>query len=376
MDGAERRRHAAEVRRRLQGWLARSGLPGVVLTQPAHVAWATGGMNPAVDRAAPTDLLWVVVRPDRAVLLTTVVERDRIADDFDPAGAGFHLEAVAWFGPAAFADAAAGILGAPAAACATDGHPAFGVVTADALVALRLAHTPEAITALRALGADAAAALQAALAAWTPGELDRQVQARLVAGLERVGAEAVCVIVSGDERVIRYRHPLQAGIPVHRLLMGVVVARRDGLHVALTRLAVRGPTPPALAARLAAVRRVEGAVLAASRPGSTYGAALTALDRAYARAGHPGAWREHYQGGPIGYGARDFEIAPGERDRPWWQTPIATGHAVAWNPSLAGGAKVEDTFLVGADGLECLTRAPGWPREPGAEPRAAVLELT
>jgi hypothetical protein len=52
---------------------------------------------------------------------------------------------------------------------------------------------------------------------------------------------------------------------------------------------------------------------------------------------------------------------------------------VAWNPSLPGGAKSEDTYLVSAAGApERLTTSPGWPAEPDdamQPPRPAVLEV-
>jgi hypothetical protein len=40
---------------------------------------------------------------------------------------------------------------------------------------------------------------------------------------------------------------------------------------------------------------------------------------------------------------------------------VEAGHAVAWNPSIAGGAKLEDTYLVGAGSRVRVTDAPGWP---------------
>ena len=55
----------------------------------------------------------------------------------------------------------------------------------------------------------------------------------------------------------------------------------------------------------------------------------------------------HYQGGPIGYGQREFEIAPARQPARWWGEQIAADIAVAWNPSLPGGAKDEDTYLTG-----------------------------
>ena len=124
---------------------------------------------------------------------------------------------------------------------------------------------------------------------------------------------------------------------------------------------------------------IEREVLAASLPGRSYGDALAALDRGYAAAGAPGGWAGHYQGGPIGYAQREFEIAPGQPGSRWLTQPIRAGHALAWNPSLPGGAKAEDTYLITADGLDRVTAGAGtWPAEPGDDllpGRPAVLEL-
>ena len=124
---------------------------------------------------------------------------------------------------------------------------------------------------------------------------------------------------------------------------------------------------------------IEDAVLSASQPGGTYGTALAALESGYAQAGASGAWAGHYQGGPIGFAQREFEIAPDQVGSSWYRQPITAGHAVAWNPSLPGGAKTEDTYLITGSGqLERVTRAPGWPTEPddGRQlPRPAVLEV-
>ena len=48
--------------------------------------------------------------------------------------------------------------------------------------------------------------------------------------------------------------------------------------------------------------------------------ALRALDSAYAETGQPGAWAEHYQGGPVGYRQREFEIVPTQTDSRWYST--------------------------------------------------------
>jgi len=370
---------AGAARERILPWLAGEGLAGLVLTRPGPVSWLTGGLPPPVDRSAATDLVWAVISDASAALITTEVEAGRIAEEYQPGMHGFaELVAVPWYDPDAFVRAAVDLAGAPAAALAADGHPAFGTDSSDDLTALRLALSGAEQDDLRALGADAAAALEAALTAWSPGERDLDIQARVAAALEARGADAPVLIVGGDDRVRRYRHPMAVGAPVRHLAMAVVVARRGGLHAAATRFASAAPLGAELRALWEQVRRIEAGTLAAGRPGHSYGDVLAALDRGYAAEGAGGGWAGHYQGGPIGYAQREFEIAPGQGGSRWPDVRIEPGHAVAWNPSLPGGAKAEDTYLVHADGLERVTTGPGWPTGEGTEsipPRPLVLEV-
>ncbi len=60
-----------------------------MLTGPAAVAWACGGVAPPVDRTAAVDLVWAVFTPAGAALITTNVEADRIRDEYGPAAHGF-----------------------------------------------------------------------------------------------------------------------------------------------------------------------------------------------------------------------------------------------------------------------------------------------
>src|SRR5215471_3889906 len=379
---AERRHRsvarAAAARQRIQAWLA-DGRAGLVLTGPAAVAWACGGVAPPVDRTAGTDLVWAVFTEQGAWLVTTNVEAPRILAEYDPAAHGFAgLAEVPWYCPDEFATAAAELAGLSAAGLASDGHHALGANATDDLIALRLALSDAERGDLADLGADAARALQAGLEQWQPGERDLDVQARCAGYLEAAGADAPVLLVGGGDRLERYRHPMAIGQPVRRLVMAVAVARRDGLHVALTRFASAGPQEPGYAALRRRVLAVDDAVLEACTPGATYGSVLESLAGAYGANQADGGWMSHYQGGPIGFAQREFEIAPGQHESRWYSERLAPGHAVAWNPSLPGGAKSEDTYIVTADGrLRLITGAPGWPSEISDSGKAhpAVLEV-
>ena len=77
---------------RIAAWLAGGGAgrpAGLVLTGPAAVAWACGGVAPPVDRTAAVDLVWAVFTTGGAALVTTNVEADRILDEYGPGAHGF-----------------------------------------------------------------------------------------------------------------------------------------------------------------------------------------------------------------------------------------------------------------------------------------------
>jgi Xaa-Pro dipeptidase len=343
----------------LRGLLERRGLPAAVLAGPDSVAWLTAGLTNRIEPGNPVSPLWLVVTADAAAAVTTNVERPRLEAEAGLSELGFELHEAPWYEPDGLARVAHGLAGPVAE-------------LGDELVALRLALVPAERARLAALAADAAAALEAALRMWSPGELDLDVQARVAERLERSGAFGACLIVGGDERVERFRHPLAAGQPMHRLVMAVVVAERHGLHAAATRFACAGGLPEDGRAAQAAARAVERATLDACVAGATYGDVLAALDRAYSAAGHRGGWREHYQGGPVGYRQREFELVPTQTESRWFRTPLADGHALAWNPSVAGGGKAEDTYLLERDGLQRLTETGAWPLHDG---RPAVLDI-
>lgn len=366
----ERRESAIE---RIRALMRVIGLEGVVLTRPGTVSWASGAINRPIDRTAAEDTVWFAVGLDQTTVITTAVEYDRVKAELLPGGTG--LVAVPWWDPRALVAAAADAIGVPAERIGSDGQPAFGVDLEHELAVIRLALSSAEQDELRALGADAAGAVESALRRWRPGVLDTDVAADIVEQIEAVGGDAPVVLVGADDRVAHFRHPVALGAETRNLVMAVLVARRHGLHVALTRYVASGPTPQ-LAANLAVVQQIHRRALEAARPGETYGDLYSTLDEAYRTAGHLNAWEQHYQGGPIGYAQREFEIAPCQTNSAWWSVPIAAGSAIAINPSLTGGAKDEDTFLVTDSGLELITTTGDWPTADDVMPqRPAILRF-
>lgn len=371
---------AASARERMNHWFSLGNCPrGLVLTGQAAVSWFSGGMGQPLDRATTSDIVWIVVTAKSAAMITSQVETDRIRDEYRPSSHGFdEVISVPWFEPDAFVRAAEDYLGSEALLLASDGNQAFGDDVSDELVSLRLGLSVAEKDDIKDLAADATFALEEALKLWRPGERDFEIQSRIELALGERGAHATILIVGGDERVVSYRHPIAVGAQINKLLMGVVVARREGLHVAATRFASRGRPDDELIKLRKKVLRIDAEILSACVVGDTYGSVLDCMDKAYIAEGFEGGWKGHYQGGPIGFMQREFEIAPLQSDSRWYKEEIGFSHAVAWNPSLPGGAKVEDTYLIGASGVEGITRSRDWPVEPNDQDRfhlPAILEI-
>jgi Xaa-Pro aminopeptidase len=193
-------------------------------------------------------------------------------------------------------------------------------------------------------------ALRAARPAWTEWELAG-------AGAEALwarGLHPALTLAAGAGRLPRYRHPIPTQAPLGTAAMLVFCARGKGLYANLTRFVQFAPPTAQQQHCEAALLGVEAAGLQTCRPGRTLAEAYAALAQAYRAAAFPNAIREHHQGGVTGYLAREHIATP--------ETPLELqpGMALAFNPSLPG-AKLEDTFLLHANGLENLTLAPDWP---------------
>ena len=333
------------------------------------VSWATGGVSQPIDRTERFGPVWLVDASEPTLLINSV-EMARFAAEGDLEELGFSVVAVPWYEGDGFLRAARHVTG-----CAVDemlSDVGVGLDVSIDLTRARMVLAGGELEMIRWLGAESARVLESAVRSWQPGiSADFSIAAEVQFGLETIGAEAVCLIVGGDDRVRTFRHPLMRGDIVHELLMAVVVARWSGLHVAATRTAAV-TVDERLSGDYALVAEVARKTLLATVPGATWGDTYRAMAREYRSTGHGQAWRDHYQGGPIGYAQREFELSPGDEHSPFWTGRVDEGVAVAWNPSFHGGAKVEDTFLVGESGSECITTTGLWPRLDEDDPLSAA----
>lgn len=333
--GAQRQR-ASEHRVRLvalRSLLDRRGDAAALLRTRRNFSWLTAGGVAHVAQASESAVAGLLVTRDDAVVVTQNIEVARLADE-ELDGLDLEVVAVPWWEPGAIE--AEALRRAP-----TGRAPASDHELEPDLVGVRSVLSAFDIARLTTLGRSARDAMAGTIAAAQPGMTEDDLVAELLGRLP--GVRVPVVLAAADERITTYRHPLPGEKRIRERAMLIFVAERWGLHVALTRIRDFEPPPAELARRTEAVGDVQAAMHAATRPGATLGEVFEAARVAYAEAGFADEWRDHHQGGSIGYQARERIAVPGD------PTVVAPGMAFAWNPSIAG-AKAEDTMVM--DGRE------------------------
>jgi Xaa-Pro aminopeptidase len=337
----------AEKRRRLHALLASAGLDALVLRRPANVAWYSGGGRTHVLAVQETGVAAVVVRGDGDEVVAPVNEAARLEEE-ELGALGARLRVVGWDG-----DLAAELPRGPRV-----GSDVSGAGTVDVSAALeeaRRALTPEELERYRLLGTDAAAALTDALLALDPGRSEHAAAAEAARACVERGIDPIVLLVAGESRLPRHRHPLPSDAALGRLAMIVVCARRHGLIASLTRFVSFGPLAPELLEAQERLLQVDVAFNRATRARARVGDVFAAGAHAYAEQGFAAAeWRLHHQGGPTGYEPRDYLATAAS------EPLVVRSQAFAWNPSVPS-LKCEDT-VVATDGQpEVLTVDSRWP---------------
>ena len=335
--------------RRLDAYLNEHGLDAVWFARPNSFAWLTGGGNNVVDRDAPAGVAAVGYDGSEVRVVTDNIEAPRLRDEELPADVG--VETYEWHA-GSLADALADRSPTPAAADID--VPGFESVDATGL---RQPLTEADVERYRALGHEAATAVERVCRELEPDDTEREVTSALRVALSARGIETPVALAGGAERVAKYRHytPTEERLGDYALVS--VTAQRDGLYASLTRTVAFDP-PEWLADRHRAAARVETSALAATRVAATNagraGNVFADVQEAYSRVGWEDEWRNHHQGGAAGFSGREWIATPDNGAR------VHEPMAYAWNPTVQG-AKSEDTVLVTDEGFETLTETGEWP---------------
>nr|WP_307728067.1 M24 family metallopeptidase [Massilia terrae] len=346
----------------LRDVLEKTGASAIRLRGTDWFAWITAGGSNAVLLSQETGAAEVLVSREDACILTDDIEEKRLRAEEAPPGFSYHptpwteLELRERY----VFEIAGGLP-------VLSDRPANGELPLPpTLRQRRMVLGGGEIGRYRALGRAAAEAMSEALRQARPEWTEAELAAAGAQALVRRGLEPALVLAAGERRLPLYRHPPPSLERIGGRAMLRCCARRHGLHASLARCVSFGPAP----AEQRELMAVEATGLAAVLPGSSLSAVYFALEQGYRHANRPDAIREHHQGGITGYASREIVATPVTA------TELETGMAFAFNPSF-NGLTIEDTFILGPQGLENLTCDPAWPaRDDHGRMRPLWLEAT
>jgi antitoxin VapB len=334
---------------RLVEWMRAQKLSGVLIRRNENVAWLTGGaVELRVLTPSETGVASLLVTADgKRYYFTTENEAPRLHDE-ELGALDFEPILFPWYADETAA-AAAKLVNGPLGSDTT-----LPGATAVNLFPLRASLSETEIARYRWLGAETAAATVESLEQVEPGLSEYDLEAMTAANLLKRGILPSVYLYAVDDRIYKYKHAVARGARLKKYGMLNLCARKWGLAISITRFVHFGELPAELGARFKSAAQVNAALLDTTRVGATSAELFRVAQAAYAAEGFPGEERFHHQGGPTGYGEREWVATPEGK-----QT-VVDNQAFAWNPSIRGG-KSEDTVVLHNGKIEWLTATPDLP---------------
>ena len=334
---------------RLVEWMRGQKLSGVLLRRSENLAWVTGGaVAVRVLTPSETGVASVLVTAEgKRYYFTTENEAPRLHDE-EFGALDFEPVVFPWWGDDTAATAAR--LAGGALGCDV---PCVSATLVN-LYPLRAALSGSEMARYRWLGAETVAATVEALKAVEPGQTEYDLEAMTEEILLRRGILPSVALYAVDERIYKYKHAVPRGARLKQYAMLNLCTRKWGLAISITRFVHFGKPAAELETRFQSAARVNAALLDATKPGVTSAELFRVAQKAYEAEGYPGEERLHHQGGPTGYGEREWVATPTGAET------VVNQQAFAWNPSIRGG-KAEDTVLLQGGRIEWLTATPELP---------------
>ena len=315
------------------GLLAECGADGVLLLDPANIAWLAGA---PLCHGIPDPADWpaLYLTANQRWLVSSSTDTQRIFDQHLD-GLGFQLKEWPW-------DRGRDRLLTDLRLnrrVASDRVLPESVPLGPTLRRLRCKLTAAEQTRLRQLGAAVAHALEATCRALEPGQSEEEVAGHLAHRLMRHGIQPVALAVAADGRVARHPRSGVTGAAVRSSCVVAVTAMRAGLHVTAARTVCLGGLSDEFRGQFDAACRIAAASAAAGTPGTAAAAVLQVGERVAHLGGHDDARRATPPGHVTGWLPIERPLPPG--------TPMVleSGWAVTWRAAV-GAAVSTDTYLV------------------------------
>jgi Xaa-Pro dipeptidase len=326
------------------------GMSGIILSTQTNFLWFTCGKRNDVLKNADISLVNLFITSDKKYLVSSNSDLDRVTNE-ELEGMGFEPVKYEWYDSSPL-EVIRKIK--PAGKIGADFSDAGVVSVENELIALRVDLTGQEIEKARQFSIQYSCLLTDFCSSLKPGITEEKLANDLTCLCMSQGIRMPVVLVGSDERVFKYRHPAATDKKIEKYVLLATVAEKEGLNISISRSVYFGKAPEEIIEKQKAVNYIEAVFCSNSKPGTELKEIFQCGIDAYKDAGYKDEWKNHTQGGIIGYKPREV-VASGFSD---WK--LKNNYLLSWNPTVAG-AKAEDISLVFGNETQQLSIDDRWP---------------
>lgn len=336
--------------KKLQTWLETTSYNGVVLGRRDNFKWVTEQNENAVVTNAEVGVAFLIVKKDGSIeMLADSSDCPRVEKEQNELKAECIL--VPWY------ETLGGFL---AKYCEGKGYASDTgipgtVCVQDELVHVRMRLSEMELERYRQIGQECADIVEKTAMEARPGQTEKEIAALIKTRRIEQGISPDCVLVGSDERILDFRHPVPSDKKIEKSLMVVLGGEKYGLNISMTRIVYFGSVPEEIRERMKKTQYVFACMQNMMKDGMPYKEYFEKVQALYAEVGCPDEWKMHHQGGPTGYGCREFVVTPTT------EGVVKERQAYAWNPTIQGTKCEETTYLMNGT-AEMFTKTSNWPR--------------
>lgn len=340
---------------RIRYWLKEQGYDGIILSRRDNYTWITKGNINHVVQNSEVGIAALFIRENTVDIIADSSDSARIAKEQNSLAGNSIL--VPWY--ESMDEFLADYL--KNRNVVSDTGVAGTTNVQKELVTLRMQLTEEDVKNYQTFGAQCASIVEQVCKEAKPGQTEYEIANRLRILCIEKRISPNCVLIGSDDRIFKYRHPMPTDKKIEKSLMCVLGGEKKGLNVSMTRMVYFAPVPKELQEKYEKLRYIFASMQRVMKEGMPYLEYFEKIVKLYEEVGYKEEWKLHHQGGPTGYGCREFVVQPSNKDC------IHAGQAYAWNPTITG-TKCEETTFLGKDGLLTFTRTKEWPCKTIATP--------
>ncbi|MBL8813327.1 MAG: M24 family metallopeptidase [Planctomycetaceae bacterium] len=333
---------------RVRQFLNSCGADALLLQDPANLAWFTAGAD--LTRNSPDSCQTSLFITEEARLFATNAVDSSQLFEREAFGLGFQLKQREWYQPhsSLIEDLCRG------RRVVSDSGFEGTKNVAKRLQKLRLPLTELEVERYRKLAQVLVHSVEVTCSHVRKGLTEAAIAGELSHRLTRRTITPVRIQVCADGRNQRYRHWSFGEDPIENYVTVSCVARRWGLHCAVSRTVCLNEVPQDLWAAHQKALLMHATGIFFSRSGQQLKDVWPKVQRIYEKFGLPSEWQLSDQADVMGYRLPEHQLTPGSEFELQAPTPLF------WHPGVAA-AMPGDTVLVQNGGCEILTGSTAWP---------------